>query len=249
MGNDRPTRRGRGRSGRAALALAVAIAMAACASNGGESSASPATGDRTTTAPAGGDTSTSAASHGPKPCSEDRHAVVVDGDGTLTARDSELATWLANPAYDPAIRPGAVELMKAWRSRGYEIIYLTGRPASVKVGSQPIADATAAWLKRHGFPTGKGTQLFVWDTKAIAKQDQYKTQTLMDLSADGIALDYAYTNATIDVISYVTAGVHADHIFTVGAAAGQDGTVAVPGPGLQAHQLTVVEKLPDVCSS
>jgi phosphatidate phosphatase PAH1 len=221
-------------------ALAV---IAACGSGGGTSA-----GSTTQTTLAANTTRAAAEGDELRPCDEDRHAVIVDMDGTLTALASELALWEANPAYDPPIRPGAVDLLQAWRALGYEIVYLTDRRADTKIGGASITDATAAWLARHGFPTGTGTHLFVWDTGVTERVEQYKTQTLIDLGGDGLSLDYGYTDASADVLAYRTAGIAADHIFTIGDASGfQKGTVAVPGLSWLPHQAGAVDPLPPVC--
>jgi phosphatidate phosphatase PAH1 len=228
-----------------ALVTAMAVvAVAGCGSGGDDASADdtvePTVDERTTAVAAGDDV---------QPCAEDRHGVVIDMDGTLTASIDELALWVANPAYDPAVRAGAVDLMQAWRTLGYEIVYLTGRPADMRIGRTPIADATAAWLERHRFPTGEGTQLFVWDASAVERLEQFKAQTLIDLQREGLSLDYGYTDATLDVVAYRTAGIDADHIFTIGEASGfQEGTVAVPDPSWLPHQVAVVDELPPVCA-
>jgi hypothetical protein len=181
------------------------------------------------------------------PCAEDRHGVVTDMDGTLTTSVAELAAWLEDPTYDPAVRPGAVELLRAWRARGYEIVYLTGRPADMTVGESPIADATSAWLDRHGFPTGEGTHLFVWDTGAVPKMEHFKLKTLVDLDHEGLTIDYGYTDLGLDVIAYRTAGLPAERIFTIGEAVGERGTVPVAEPGWRAHRERDVDPLPPVC--
>jgi phosphatidate phosphatase PAH1 len=185
-----------------------------------------------------------------RPCGEDRHGVVIDVDGTLTADGGALLVAVANPGYDPAVHPGAVELMQAWRALGYEIVYLTGRPAGVNVGSLSMADATGSWLEAHGFPTGDGTHVFVWDARAIDRIERYKTQTLVGLTTEGLSLDYGYTGTWTDVIAYRTAGIPADHIFTIGEASDpEEGTVAVSDPSWLPHQVKVVDPLPPVCDA
>jgi phosphatidate phosphatase PAH1 len=229
-----------------AVSIVLVTAMSAACGSGddgataADDASEPAVDESTTAVAAGG---------GLQPCAEDRHGVVIDVDGSLTASVGELSLWVADPAYDPAVRPGAVDLMQAWRTLGYEIVYLTGRPAEMRIGTTPIADATAAWLERHRFPTGAGTQLFVWDARAVETLEQFKTQTLIDLHREGLSLDYGYTDATLDVIAYRTAGIAADHIFTIGEASGfEEGTVAVPDPSWLPHQVAVVDAQPPVCA-
>lgn len=47
-------------------------------------------------------------------CADEAHAAVVDV-GAMTLGTDELATWLNDPAYDLQPRPGAVEMLVAWR--------------------------------------------------------------------------------------------------------------------------------------
>jgi hypothetical protein len=241
MGNDRGWR---------SLGVALTpwlLVAAACGAGGGDDGPGAAASADTTSSTATSSTDTDA--NGLRPCADDRHAIVVDMDGTLTANGNELLRSIADPAYDPLVRPGAVDLLATWRSRGYEIVYLTERPASLKIGNSPMVDATGAWLRRHRFPTGDGTLLEVWDDASIPRVDQYKTEVLVGLTVEGVAVDYGYTDAAIDVLAYRTAGIAADHIFTVGDATSEPGTVAVHETGWLAHQLTVVESLPEVCTS
>jgi hypothetical protein len=225
--------------------VAAALVAAGCGSDDGASANSSAdTTVASSTTEAGGDTGGDEV----RPCVIDRHGVVIDMDGTLTASVAELGLWVADPDYDPAVRPGSVELMQAWRARGYEIVYLTGRPTTMTIGTTPIADATAAWLQRHGFPTGEGTQLFVWDVNRVETLEEFKTQTLIDLGSDGLQIDYGYTDASLDVIAYRTSGIAADHIFTIAEAAAEAGTVAVPEPDWLPHKASVVDPLRPVCA-
>jgi hypothetical protein len=228
----------------AALAAAALTMAAACGAGSGD--ASSAAGDLGQPAQT---TESVATTGGGQDCAANRHGIVVDVDGTLTADAiGELARWLTDPTYDPLVRPGAVDLLNAWRSRGYEIVYLTGRPQGLKIGDVPIADATATWLESHGFPTGDGTHTYIWDNVAVPQIERYKAQALIDLASEGLSVDYAYTGSPVDVAAYRTAGIAADHIFTVGDAVDEPGTVAVRESGWLAHQVSTVDPLPKVCA-
>jgi len=224
----------------AAAALSVA---AACGAGAGDASgAAGGPGEPPDT------TEPAATSTGPQECALDRHGIVIDIDGTLTPDAvGELARWLRDPAYDPLVRPGAVDLLNAWRARGYEIVYLTARPQSLKIGDVPIADATATWLESHGFPTGEGTHTYMWDNVAVPQVERHKAQALIDLAGGGLSVDYAYTGSPLDVDAYRTAGIAADHIFTIGDATNEPGTVVVRESGWLAHQVSTVDPLPKVC--
>jgi hypothetical protein len=229
----------------ATLAAAAALSVAA-ACGAGSGDASSASGDLGQPAETTDSVTTSG---GAQECAANRHGIVVDVDGTLTVDAiGDLGRWLTDPTYDPLVRPGAVDLLNAWRSRGYEIVYLTGRPPSLMIGDVPIADATATWLESHGFPTGEGTHTYFWDNVAVPQIERYKAQALIDLASEGLSVDYAYTGSPVDVGAYRTAGIAPDHIFTVGDAADEPGTVAVRESGWLAHQVSTVDPLPKVCA-
>ena len=59
--------------------------------------------------------------------------MVVD-IGSMTPGLAELAKWLNDPSYDLQPRPGAVEMLVAWRQKGYLVVYLTGLASSGLVG-------------------------------------------------------------------------------------------------------------------
>jgi hypothetical protein len=180
------------------------------------------------------------------PCSEDRHAVIVDLDGAITMGTDEYDKWMEDPDHEPELRFGAAELMRAWRERGYEIVYLADGLADSTIGDTPIDEATTAWLEKHGVPSGEGTQLLFWDNENMSL-DGYKTQTLLDLGTEGVSIDYGYTDSEVDITAYRAGGLRADGIFTRDPVAGELGTTAVAEPTWLNHLVDTVDPLPPVC--
>lgn len=216
---------------------AVALVAGACGDGGEVTSAEPAA----TEAP-----STTEGTEGPLPCAQDRHAVIVDVDGTVTAGTGEYDRWITEPGYELRVKPGAPELLRAWRERGYEIVYLAGRPSTSKIGGVPIEEATSAWLAEHGIPTGEGTHLRFWDVDTT-ELPNYKTQELFDLTNEGVSIDYGYTDAEVDITAYRAGGLEPGDIFTRGPAMGAQGTTGVAEDSWLHHLTETVDPLPPVC--
>lgn len=216
----------------------LALVVGACGGGAEVTSADPPT----TAAPS----TTDDEADGLLPCSQDRHAVIVDLDGTVTSDTGQYGRWMADPDYDPELRPGAPELMRAWRERGYEIVYLAGRLSSSTIGGTPIEDATLAWLEAHDVPADEGTHLRFWDNESMAI-DHYKTQTLLDLRTEGVSVEYGYTDAELDITAYRAGGLAPERIFTRDPVAGDQGTTAVVEPTWLGHLADTVDPLPPVC--
>lgn len=167
----------------------------------------------------------------------ERHAVVVDIDGTLTqymlfdygpTNGLFLDTGVDYPRVDAAL------LMNLYYRKGYDIVYLAGRPANMKVNGMPMGDATLQWLRDHGFPTEPDrTVLLLEDApesvigaenrgQAMAKYfatsgHDFVTDMLAKLKkTTKITYDYGYCDAGVTVKAFIAAGIPADHIYTIG---------------------------------
>jgi phosphatidate phosphatase PAH1 len=145
--------------------------------------------------------------------------VVLDVDGTLTTGDRQLAGRLAlgTPA---AVRPGAARLVRRYRARGVQPVYLTGRPTLLRA-------ATRAWLESRGFPPGPiltapglGAAL-----PTASHVGAFKRAALRHLVDTGLHIEAAYGNARTDVCAYAEAGIDPARTFIVGDHAG----AACPG--------------------
>ena len=155
--------------------------------------------------------------------------VVFDIDGTLTTADFELITELFTELfageYVPEMRDGAPEIVWRWASKGYLVVYLTGRPDFLHRQSLD-------WLVAKGFPPGP---LHLTDTTGQALPSAggvgtYKTEFLSKIKDEGgVFLDAAYGNATTDIQAYAAAGIPLESTFIIGDHGGEGGTVGLVG--------------------
>jgi phosphatidate phosphatase PAH1 len=180
-------------------------------------------------------------------CSATELAVVTDIDETLTTSDGEFIKEIADPAYDPAMRPGASDLMQDYAKRGYYIYYLTGRAKTIKVGSETATQATLDWLTKHDFPVNPSN---TWLTLADSLYTgtplvNYKAQAIEAKQSAGYKFSFAYGNATTDADSYLDAGIPKQDVFMI-ENAGYKGTQPVAGNSYidQAH---TVQTLQPIC--
>jgi hypothetical protein len=221
MGNHR-----RGARLRAASAVAALAVLAACAG-------SDSTDDAATS------TSSPLAS-----CADERHVVAFDVFGLVTMHDNDLGAWLADPAGAvPPARAGVVDVAKAYRAQGYEILYLTTAPEEIVVAGRPIRGEISNWLVVNGFPLADGASLWVWDgthtpMRGIASEFER-------LTAEGATIDAAYTDNADKAFAFKTA-VPAEGVYTVGSGSGSSGVVPIPSDDMVAHAAEVAAGKP-VC--
>lgn len=225
-----------------AIALGGLLVATTVACSGGDDDESPAR----TAAPATSAAKPDAADALPS-CADEVHAVVVDV-GSMTPGLTELAKWLNDPSYDLQPRPGAVEMLVAWRQKGYLIVYLTGLASSGLVGPDqvPLPLAMGAWQQREGFPVGEGTRLLMWDQAAFADVTTFRIDAMVHLSLEGVELDYGYTDDLHDVLAYRNGGMPVEHIFTI-QGEGDPGPDGVREQDWASHKARVVDPLPPVC--
>ncbi len=185
----------------------------------------------------------------------ERHAVVVDIDGVLTQYMLQdygptngifLDLGFAYPRRDAAL------LMNLFYRKGYDIVYLAGRPANLKVNGMSMADATLKWLHDEGFPTEPDRiSLLLQDGPASVTDAENRGQAMADyMGTQGTALvtgmlaelkqstkityDYGYCDSDVVVKAFLNAGIPAGQIFTVGnkgvSRLGFMGSHAIVGP-------------------
>jgi hypothetical protein len=185
----------------------------------------------------------------------ERHAVVVDIDGVLTqymlldygpTNGIFLDLGVAYPRRDAAL------LMNVFYRKGYDIVYLAGRPANMKVNGMSMADATLKWLHDEGFPTEPGrTILLLEDGPASVTGAENPGQAMADyMGTSGtdlvagmlaklkattrITYDYGYCDSDVVVKAFLRAGIPAGHIHTIGnkgvSRLGFMGSRAIVGP-------------------
>ena len=123
-----------------------------------------------------------------------RPAVVFDIDGTLTPRPYEFLTARVN----------AVNAVKLYADKGYQIVYLSARSNYARAG-------TLKWLRRHKFPDGITN---VAESAADGKNPaKYKTRMLSALIAKGWQIQYAYGDSSTDFSAYASVAIPPDHVF------------------------------------
>jgi hypothetical protein len=194
---------------------------------------------------ASGDTVTSAAppsSSGLPPCAEARHLAVFDVFGFLSMSDGDLRQWMDDPTDTPDVRLGTPEAVNTYRSLGYEILYVTTVSAEATVDGEPIDEAIGRWLTQHNFPGGEGTSLVVkpsGDATGISDR-------LLAFAREGVSVDVAYTDNRQQAYAAITGGVPPGRTFTLGSAAGAEGSRAIPEDDVIAHSQHLAD-LPRVC--
>ena len=122
--------------------------------------------------------------------------MVFDIDGTLTPHN-----LLVHEA-----RPNAANVVQAFESRGYEVVYLTARAPAFQ-GSLP------AWLKLHGFPPGNLHAAQSLDERRNAAD--FKSRVLDAYAAQGWHLAYAFGDSPTDFIAYQRAGLPRERVFAL----------------------------------
>lgn len=156
--------------------------------------------------------------------------VVIDVDGTLTVGDDELVDQMKAEYLEevvsgnrvPEAYPDAAALTKAWRAKGYLVVYMTGRPYW-------LAGLTRAWLDLQGCAIG---HLHTTDRNRDARPTEggvgeFKAAYLKELLAAGYSIDYVYGNAESDVFAYADAGISPAKTHIIGEFGGQGGTQAI----------------------
>lgn len=123
--------------------------------------------------------------------------VVFDIDGTLT-QDT-----LSNSPH-----PGAVDAVKAYKAKGYAVVYLTAR-------WKPVQELyTRAWLALNGFPNQPlymSSSLLLSDSATV----KYKTTTLARIESGTPEVKYAYGDSSTDFQAYANAGVTATNVYAL----------------------------------
>jgi hypothetical protein len=222
---------------RAALGLLpLALLAVACGTGDGKA----ASGDAAETA-----ASTTTPPSTLPPCADTHHRVALDVFGFMTLADDDFTQWLEDATDEPLARPGVADLVAAYQALGYEIWYVTTVPSSVKIGDVPFDNALRDWLTRHGFPTGQGTSIYLWDhgDKAVLSI----TDALLELSAKHISVDAGYTDDQDKGYAMITGGIPAAHMYTLGPGAGTSGTKAIANDDVIPHAHAVAQ-LPRICA-
>ena len=207
--------------------------LAACGDDGDEEAVSVETSPGST------------AAEGLPSCEDVSHAVVFGVFGTLTMGDGEeLAQWTADPAVEPVVRPGAADVVQAYRALGYDLLYVTSQEAATAINGQPLDEALTVWLGANGFPIGEETNVWAWGGEGDASVSLM--EELAGLSSAGTSIDAGYASDPDVVFPLATGGIPRASLYTVGEAADEETSTSLPDEDLGAH-LSEVESLEPVC--
>lgn len=123
--------------------------------------------------------------------------VVFDIDGTLT-----------KDPLSSSPHPGAVDAVKAYKAKGYAVVYLTAR-------WKPVQELyTRAWLALNGFPNQPlymSASLLLSDSSTV----KYKTTALAKIESGTPEVKYAYGDSSTDFQAYANAGVATSNVFAL----------------------------------
>lgn len=184
-----------------------------------------------------------------------RTAVVTDIDGILgqyvlldygPTNGAFLDQGIAYPRADAAL------MLNIYHRRGYAIVYMAGRPRQMNVLGKTMCEATIDWLTANGFPTEPGDTLVLLRDGAssiIGAKDrgtamaQWMGEHGTDLfisMVDAVNKElsitpvYGYVDSDVIADAFLSAGVPAGNIFTIGnkgvSRLGYRGTNAITGP-------------------
>lgn len=173
--------------------------------------------------------------------SASRETVLFDIDGTITKNDFEaVGDYLGTDKAENY--PFATDVVNAYREKGYQLIFLTGRPYWV-------AKNTRAWFDYSG--------LKPWHLHTNANSDNllnmqtqaYKTDYINYLkNTVGLNIVRAYGNAQTDIDAYADAGIDVSETYIIGSNAGNNGTQPLTG-SYENHYYNVVLNQPDASCS
>lgn len=168
-----------------------------------------------------------------------RQAVLFDVDGTLTTTDFEaykdyVGLKTATPYAD------AMNMVTAYKSKGYQIIYLTARPYWVTKDARD-------WFAKMGIPTGHYLSN-AYSGLVPPNTQAHKTDYVRYLK-DTVGLDIirAYGNALTDITAYADGGLPKANTFIIGVNASTQNTQAI-NPDYTAHYQQIVLNTPHSAS-
>lgn len=146
-------------------------------------------------------------------------AVLFDVDGTLTTTDFEAyKDYVGLKTATPYAN--AINMVNAYKSKGYQIIYLTARPYWVTKDARE-------WFAKMGIPTGHYRSndyagLVPPNTQA------HKTEYVRYLkNTVGLDIVRAYGNALTDIAAYADGGIAKKDTWIIGVNAGKNDTQAI----------------------
>jgi len=166
----------------------------------------------------------------------DTPCVVFDLDGTITVGDIQVVTMFAidslaastsaaqqlSHKYDIKARHSALNCVRAWASKGYQPVYVSGRQGS-------YYNLTMEWLVKHNYPPGPIhlTRTHLPTLPIYYSVGNFKVEYMEGLKHKGLKLFAAYGNTTTDIRAYVASGIPLERIFMIGPHGGKAGTVKI----------------------
>ncbi len=165
-----------------------------------------------------------------------RETVLFDIDGTLTLNDFEaVGEYFGVDTADT--HNYALDTVQAYVDKGYQIVYLTGRPYWV-------AKSTRRWFDRNDMHRWHLRMNADSDNLLDFETEQYKTDYINYLrNSVGLNIVRAYGNADTDIGAYGAAGISKAETYIIGEHAGEEGTQPLYGD-YSHHLFTVVQNTP-----
>jgi len=169
--------------------------------------------------------------------SSGRETVLFDIDGTLTLNDFEaVGDYLGTG--EAKNFPYAEDVVNSYREKGYQIIFLTGRPYWV-------AKNTREWFAYSGMKPWHLHTNSDSDNLLDMQTQAYKTDYINYLkNTVGLNIIRAYGNAQTDINAYSAAGISASETYIMGNLGGNNGTQALSA-SYQSHYYNLVVNQPD----
>ncbi len=168
-----------------------------------------------------------------------RKAVLFDIDGTLTINDFEAYADYVGVKTAQAYYY-APETVRAYRDKGYQLVFLTARPYWVTKDGREwfVTQNLPQWHYRSN-PYGDGP---------IPPNTVAHKQGYIQYLREHVGLDIvrAYGNASTDIEAYAGAGLPKAETWIIGKNAGNNGTQAISGD-YSYHFSTVVQNTPAAC--
>lgn len=151
-----------------------------------------------------------------------REAVLFDIDGTLTINDFEAYADYVGVKTAQAYGY-APEVVKAYKAKGYQIIYLTARPYWVTKDARE-------WFGKYGLQDWHYRSNPYGDGPIPPDTQAHKTNYVKYLREQvGLNIVRAYGNAMTDIYAYADGGIPKAETYIIGENAGKESTQAVYG--------------------